>query len=446
MSAPIHFSCPACAKPLRVPASAAGERGPCPACGAEIIGPAGEAPARLVARQPQADEPMAAPDPFAPFPGLGGRSENTVAPSPAIANPAPPADPLPAGPEPFAGFTPPEPEPEETAAPASPPAVVQPPAGGRGRALPRLARGCAGLLGILLAFGGGYFFGRNHQPLPAPWWNSPPVETPESEPAEPEIPAPPEADSPASETPESAAADEPGAAPEARAANPPSLGEPDLPATADPPRPSSRETLVAFLEAVDPEIRRRHVLDPESVDAPMVAAAASGAGGPLDYLEIKPELLDEDLHHYRVKTPDLPNGFPVTLHRAAEGGWAVHWPTFDEFSRDKLAKFAAGKLGESGRFHVFVREESGNSPHFALFRVRAPISGRDYPAFVKRNAPLYSRLTAALDTGARSDTFARVVAERGIPVVLELGYRRNTEDQPYLLIERLIALSWSPES
>jgi hypothetical protein len=292
---------------------------------------------------------------------------------------------------------------------------------------------------------------------PAPWWNSPPpVKTPEPEPAEPEIPPPPDADAPASETPEpdsatpeSAAADEPGAAPsaapEARAANPPPLGEPDLPAITDPPRPSSRETLVAFLEAVDPETRRRHVLDPESVDAPMVAAAASGAGGPLDYLEIKPELLDEDLHHYRVKTPDLPDGFPVTLHRAAEGGWAVHWPTFDEFSRDKLAKFAAGKLGESGRFHVFVREESGNSPHFALFRVRAPISGRDYPAFVKRDAPLYSRLIAALDTGARSDTFARVVAERGIPVVLELAYRRNAEDQPYLLIERLIALSWSPE-
>ncbi|BCX47080.1 hypothetical protein HAHE_09880 [Haloferula helveola] len=220
----------------------------------------------------------------------------------------------------------------------------------------------------------------------------------------------------------------------------------------DPPEPTetedpaSREVLEAFLSAPDWKSRMDYVANGPAVEEAMEAEAGGDGDGPIEVTDIESTLLDDDLHHFRVKTEAIPDGFPVTL-RETPDGWKIDWATFDEFHRDRFRSFvASAEAGDVGEFHVFVRPTDGDHTVFAQYQLSAPIKGRSYPSFAKRSGPAHAKLTALVssDEVQNDERYQKLLERDGLPLVVRISCHKNSQDQRYLLIDDLVATHWGP--
>ena len=470
----IQFHCPACRTLLRVPPAAAGFQGPCPACRREIVGPV---PAKgLEAR-------LAPEDTFTPFPGspiptppAEPAPPEETEPTPPKAEPEPelqhppelqsqpepepdipstnevPPVPTSEEPEPFEPFsdspedltspeTPSEPTKPEASAIQSDteePAPAQAPAECLAPKHVRRLRAAVLILSCLLCSVISYVFGyvmaqksRSFAPPifadPAAILDSPGLPEERTEAQPPDLPELPD-DTPLKAAPDTA------------------LPESDLSGTPEStsPAPAARATLDAFLSAPDWASRSAYVLAADEVRADMKAHAEEFGDGPIDTTGIEPAYAFPDQEHFIVRTETIPTGFPVTLQKTGMD-WRVDWQVFHEFHGDLFRRFASGKLGATGEFHLYLRAHAKQDANgFTRYQLTAPIEGRSYPAFGKRGSMAQAKITALLDSEEfRSNPDIQELLDKdGVPLVLKLSYQSRGQDQNFLLIEDLVAQGW----
>ncbi len=230
---------------------------------------------------------------------------------------------------------------------------------------------------------------------------------------------------------------------------PPSLPEPvpggpdEIAPPEEEPKPESYGTLEAFLSAPSWAARAVHVYDPEAA-GPSLRERGDGV---IEVLSIRPDMMDEDFHHYVLSTKSIPEGFPVTLIRH-EGGWRVDWETFDEFAHDRLRAFAAKGEGKA-RFHVFLKPSESANKDYVRCEVSAPkpMENRSFPAFAREDGQAGAKIRAMLTSEIvkTSPDYQRMLGDQGLPVVVVLSRSANTKGQPFLVIEDLIRFGWAPE-
>lgn len=288
------------------------------------------------------------------------------------------------------------------------------------------------LLCLVLGFICGHIHSLRDQSVPAPIFSIDPTPAPPLQVVDPDTrpaltgPVPP---------PELAGPDTPAPTPE-----PP----PEIETPPTPPKPASLTTLEAFLSAPTWSARAVHVIDPEE-SGPSLRERGDGVIKPLS---IRPDVMDDDFHHYVVSTEKIPEGFPVTLIRR-EDGWRVDWTTFDEFAHDRLRAFAAAGTGEAD-FHVFLKPVETANEHYLRCQISAPkpMEERSFPAFARLDGKAAAKIRLLLeDENIKKDAdYQRLLADQGLPVVIKLTRSSNSQGQPFLVIQDLIRFGWAPEN
>lgn len=260
-----------------------------------------------------------------------------------------------------------------------------------------------------------------------------PVETPQDPTPEPPAPEPPAAPpAPPEKTP----------ATEQSATPPPA----EAPPTEEPPVkviPAPEAALMAFLAAPDWKSRALHVLHPEETTPKMEAYHATAPDGPTAYLSLHAKASEGDgekdarLLGYLVVTESHPEGLPIAVVETP-AGWKIDWDTFIEFRDDHFGRFAAGQGGDTGAFHVLVRnthyfgEPFPGSEQLTAFRLDPPLPDRNQYAFVATGSELHKTLAGVTEWG------------RPFAPVLQLVRKPHGERQFHLEIESIVAPNWRP--
>ncbi len=422
----IHFHCPACRKPLKLPATAAGQRGPCPNCGEDIIGPQPDLgiPARtsLPSAPPLQEIPLPAvpaEDP-APF-------RDPVSPKDPVAEALEPFRPKPAAstPEPAASAVAPPDEPDPPHPPVAEtptvPAVVEEPT----RRIRRLWTAVfilSCLLCTVLSFIGGYLTALQRFEVDAPIFTLAPKS--------PESTTPPPLEPLLEPIPEPLPPIDPDPTPEEATEN---------------TDPDSRTTLDAFLSAPDWAARSAYVLHADSV-RPLMKEAAADRDGPIDVTSVEPSLLDDDLHHYRVKTPDMPEGFPATLRKGPDG-WLVDWITFHEFSSDRFGRFIRGESEDQQTLRLLIKQAEDPQSAFSAYHIASPAGAGSATAYAARSGRPHARLVAFFDSDQIRDNpqYRKLLEGNGLPVVATLERKQTRGGDAYFEIVELLSFGWNPD-
>jgi hypothetical protein len=207
--------------------------------------------------------------------------------------------------------------------------------------------------------------------------------------------------------------------------------------------PAPEAALKAFLTAPDWKTRALHVLHPAETTAKMEAYHATAPDGPTAYTALRTNASDGDgendarLLGYLVITESQPDGIPVALVETPDG-WKVDWETFVEFRDDHFGRFAAGQGGETGAFHVLVRnthyfgEPFPGIEQLTAFRLDPPLPDRNHYAFVPTGSELHKTLAGATEWG------------RPCAPVLQLVRKQHGDRKFHLEIESVIAPNWRP--
>lgn len=271
------------------------------------------------------------------------------------------------------------------------------------------------------------------QQVPATPPNRLEAPTPEPQPAEPEPDTPPVAPPPVTPPPV-----EPALPPDQSAT--PSPAEEEVPLKVI---PAPEAALKAFLAAPDWKSRALHVLQPAETAPKMEAYHASTPDGPTAYTSLRADASHDDgeknarLLTYLIVTEALPDGFPVALVETPEG-WKIDWETFVEFRDDHFGRFAAGQGGETGAFHVLVRnthyfgEAFAGSDQLTAFRLDPPLPDRNHYAFVPTGSELHKTLAGVTEWG------------RPFAPVLQLVRKQHGDRKFHLEIEAILAPNWRP--
>lgn len=207
--------------------------------------------------------------------------------------------------------------------------------------------------------------------------------------------------------------------------------------------PAPEAALKAFLAAPDWKSRALHVLHPAETTAKMETYHATTPDGPTAYASLRADASHGDgeknarLLSYLVITEALPDGFPVALVETPDG-WKVDWETFVEFRDDHFGRFAAGQGGETGAFHVLVRnthyfgEPFPGSDQLTAFRLDPPLPDRNHYAFVPTGSDLHKTLAGVTEWG------------RPFAPVLQLVRKQHGDRKFHLEIESILAPNWRP--
>lgn len=231
---------------------------------------------------------------------------------------------------------------------------------------------------------------------------------------------------------------EPPPATEQSATPPPAVEEPPLKVI-----PAPEAALKAFLAAPDWKSRALHVLHPEETAPKMEAYHTTVPDGPTAYTSLRADASHGDgeknaqLLSYLIVTDTLPDGFPVALVDTPDG-WKVDWEAFVEFRDDHFGRFAAGQGGESGAFHVLVRNTHyfgaafPGSDQLTAFRLDPPLPDRNHYAFVPTGSDLHKTLAGVTEWG------------RPFAPVLQLVRKQHGDRKFHLEIESILAPNWRP--
>lgn len=207
--------------------------------------------------------------------------------------------------------------------------------------------------------------------------------------------------------------------------------------------PAPEAALKAFLAAPDWKARALHVLHPEETSPKMEAYHSTTPDGPTAYTSLRADASHGDgenkarLLTYLILTEAQPDGFPVALVETPDG-WKVDWETFVEFRDDHFGRFAAGQGGETGAFHVLVRnthyfgEPFPGSDQLTAFRLDPPLPDRNHYAFVPTGSDLHKTLAGAIEWG------------RPCYTVLQLVRKQHGDRKFHLEIESILAPNWRP--
>jgi hypothetical protein len=214
------------------------------------------------------------------------------------------------------------------------------------------------------------------------------------------------------------------------------------------PRTAGPEaTLNAFLNADGWASRSAYVMFPESVRARMEARSKVSDDGPFETTSISLFEVTEQAHIFQVATPKVPEGFPVAVARD-NNSWLVDWETFIEFYDDRFQRFAAGKEGEHGVFHLMVKPVESNDTValFEQFILNPPMPGREQTAYAGKGSVVLARIQSIFDrrAGLSEKVFNQLIEGQGPPMVLALSYNTNAEGKSYLQIEDVVAIGWGP--
>jgi hypothetical protein len=227
-------------------------------------------------------------------------------------------------------------------------------------------------------------------------------------------------------------------------AEPPPAPAPSVtPAPATPGIAAPEAALKAFLSAPDWKSRALHVLRPAETSPKMEAYHAAAPDGPTTFVSLRADAshggADKDprLLSYLVVTEQQPAGYPVALVETADG-WKIDWETFIEFRDDHFGRFAAGQGGDTGAFHVLVRnthyfgEPFPGSDQLTAFRLDPPLPDRNHYAFVPTGSDLHKALAGATEWG------------RPCAPVLQLARKPHGDGKFHLEIQSILAPNWRP--
>ena len=225
---------------------------------------------------------------------------------------------------------------------------------------------------------------------------------------------------------------------------------PPMPAP-PPPEPAKLDadaTLKAFLEAPDWRERAKHVLVPDQVRELIEKHAAQAGDGPIPVTAVHLDDLQAANYLYKVKTVELPDGFPVALIATDEGP-KVDWEAFVGFHDDHFRKFAEGPVGRSGIFQLLVKpdpSENEEGAHFQRFRLGVPMPDREQLAWMKKDAVGLAKLRAVFQGGPSLDkaTVDKMVEGQGVPVVLALEKKETNDGKAFIEITDYVAFGWGP--
>jgi hypothetical protein len=207
--------------------------------------------------------------------------------------------------------------------------------------------------------------------------------------------------------------------------------------------PAPEAALKAFLTAPDWKSRALHVLHPETTVDKMESYHATTPDGPTPILSLHADATDDGrkegrrLLSYLIATEAQPAGFPVAVVETPDG-WKIDWETFVEFRDDHFGRFAAGQGGETGAFHVLVRnthyfgEPFPGSDQLTAFRLDPPLPDRNHYAFVPTGSELHKTLAGATEWG------------RPCSPVLQLARKSHGDSKFHLEIEAILAPNWRP--
>jgi hypothetical protein len=187
----------------------------------------------------------------------------------------------------------------------------------------------------------------------------------------------------------------------------------------------SRRALVLFQERVAKQMESYYSNHP---DAPTVATRLA-----VEHCESDPssELL---LTVFRVTTADCPTGFTVAVEETPDG-WKIDWESFIEFKDMLFDRFAAGKNGETGRFHLVTQPAATpttreNAISYVLLD---PVKGTEHTAYATKGSEAAA-------------TLARLTADGAIGTpILELERHPETDGTATIKICSVIASSWRPQ-
>ena len=298
------------------------------------------------------------------------------------------------------------------------------------------------LASLVVGSATGYYIGKTQrtfslQPLTmkeppgAPGKGEPPAPRPEPQPKPKREPRP---------TPEPA---KPGAPP----AEPPAV-----PATATPSVKillSADAALQAFLQAPDWKTRTELVIFPDDMRPSIERRAAELGDGPFIVTSITLLRTEGSSHMYQICTPEIPEGFPVSVMETKDGA-KVNWENFLNFHDDLFRKFAAGPAEATGIFHVLVRPDppSGGEAEasFSRFKLSVPMPGREQPAWIRKDSVALAKIRAILDGsgGISKADVDKAIGEAGFPFTLKLVKRQPNERQQFIEIVDFITIGWLP--
>jgi hypothetical protein len=200
--------------------------------------------------------------------------------------------------------------------------------------------------------------------------------------------------------------------------------------------------LKAFLSAPTWQERTKHSLLSESTANQMKSYYSQMPDGAVKVMRIKlndshgEEGEEPTFYSYLVSTETHAEGFPVAVVRTQEG-WRVDWGSFVEFEDDHFSRFAGGRGGDTGKFHLLVRMTNFAAPAikgYSGFRIDPPMPGRDRYAFVPTDSDLERILRAAATPGHPASA------------VLELKRHSVEGGKNWLEITSIVAPNWWPES
>ena len=159
--------------------------------------------------------------------------------------------------------------------------------------------------------------------------------------------------------------------------------------------------------------------------------------------------MDEPVHIYEVRTPAIPEGFPVAVVNTGEGA-KVNWENFINFHDDLFRKFTEGPPGTSGVFHVYVKPETpapGDAEsHFVRFRLSVPMPGREHTAFIRKDSVSLAVLKSNFEgSGEWNKEQADLMLKgTGGPATLKLSKRKTNDERSYIEIDELVGIGWKP--
>jgi hypothetical protein len=190
------------------------------------------------------------------------------------------------------------------------------------------------------------------------------------------------------------------------------------------------------------------VLVPDQVRGLMEKHAAQSGDGPIAVTAVTLDDLQDANYLYKVRTAEMPDGFPVALV-ATDQGPKVDWEAFVGFHDDHFRKFAAGPANRSGIFQLLVKPdpaENETGSHFQRFRLNVPMPDREQLAWIKKDSVALAKLRAVFEGSPSLDktSVEEMVAHQGVPLVLALEKKETNDGKSFIEITDYVAFGWGP--
>jgi len=212
---------------------------------------------------------------------------------------------------------------------------------------------------------------------------------------------------------------------------------------------SADAALKAFLEAADAKTRTELVIFPDDMRASVEKRAAELGDGPFAVTSVTLLETAGPSHIYKVCTPAIPEGFPVSVIETKDGA-KVNWESFINFHDDLFRKFAGGPAETTGVFHVLVKPdppaEGEAESNFSRFKLSVPMHGREQLAWIRKDSVALAQIRGIFEGSGQLDKALvdKLLSEDGMAFSLKLAKRQPNERQQFIEITDFVSIGWLP--